>query len=108
MGLYETFLDGPQHMARMLGKQLKPFLKCQHCQSRIRLTRSNARQMYLREQLTCVACQLTSAFPFYWLLGEAKLTIERSNGVSAILDEQTSILPSSGVSRGAGPGMTDR
>ena len=89
-GFYESFFDGPQRIARMLAAQLKPFLKCQHCQSKVRLTRNNARQMYLREQLTCVTCQVTSPpFPLYWLLGEGKWTVVRNNyGVSQILDER--------------------
>jgi len=88
MGCYESlFSDGKQHMARLLGKHLRPFLKCLHCTAPLRLTRDNAAEMYLRETLTCKKCGLASPFPLYWLLAQAKVKITRTDSAVPILEE---------------------
>jgi hypothetical protein len=88
MGCYESlFARGkPQHVAKLLTKNLRPFLKCLHCSAALRLTRENAAEMYLRETLTCHKCGLASPFPLYWLLAHGKVKIERKDGAVPILE----------------------
>jgi hypothetical protein len=89
MGCYESlFSDGAkQHVARLLTKNLRPFLNCLHCDTPLRLTRENAAEMYLKETLTCRKCGLASPFPLYWLLAHGKVKIVREHGATTILEE---------------------
>lgn len=89
MGCYESlFSHGKQqHIARLLKKNLRPFLNCLHCATPLRLTRANAAEMYLNETLTCRKCGLSSPFPLYWLLSHAKIKIVRENGTAPIFEE---------------------
>lgn len=89
MGCYESlFLYGrKQHVARLLAKNLRPFLNCLHCGTPLRLTRENAAKMYLKETLTCRKCGLASPFPLYWLLSHTKIKIIREHGATPILEE---------------------
>lgn len=88
MGCFESlFSHGKkQHVAKLLTKNLRPFLKCLHCETSLRLTRENAAEMYLRETLTCQKCGLSSPFPLYWLLAHGKVNIVRENGTLPILE----------------------
>lgn len=88
MGCYESlFLPGKQHVARLLAKNLRPFLKCLHCDTPLRLTRVNAAEMYLRETLTCRKCELASPFPLYWLLAHANVKIVHEGRSVPILED---------------------
>lgn len=86
MGCYESlFLNGKQqHVAKLITKNLRPFLKCLHCEKPLRLTRENAAEMYLRETLTCQKCGQSSPFPLYWLLAQGKVKITRENVTTPI------------------------
>ena len=84
MGCYEAlFGDGrKQGVSKLLNKHLAPFLKCIHCESPLKIDRANAPKMYIREQISCNSCGLVSEFPLYWIMGTAKMTINRdSNNV---------------------------
>ncbi|MBU0588741.1 MAG: hypothetical protein KJ852_08420 [Gammaproteobacteria bacterium] len=87
LGAYECLFERKQRagITAMLGRHLKPFLKCIHCASRIRLTRQNAIDMYLRERLTCHKCGLESPLPLYWLFAQANITVKRTSETTAIL-----------------------
>lgn len=87
MGCYESlFLTSrKQHVASMLNKHLKPFLKCIHCDKSFRVTRKNAPGIYLHETVTCSACKLSSDVPLYWLLAMANAKIERSEPIAPLL-----------------------
>lgn len=88
MGCYEAlFLPGKQHITKLLSKNLRPFLKCLHCSTPLRLTRYNTAEMYLRETLTCSKCGLASPFPLYWLLAQTNIKIIRENGSAPIFEE---------------------
>jgi len=89
MGCYETLLGTERSISRMLSRHLRSFLSCPHCDARLRLTRQNSIEMYLREQLHCYKCSLTSPFPLYWLLTKAKVTITRQNGGGPLIDLTT-------------------
>ncbi len=88
MGCYESLFLGGKHryIARLIAKNLHPFLKCLHCKTPLKLTRANAAEMYLRETLTCQKCKLTSPFPLYWLFAHANIKITRDNGMAPILE----------------------
>jgi len=79
MGSYEAlFLKGSaQPITRMINKSLKPFLKCLHCDSPLRINKANAPQLYLTEHIQCKNCGLISEIPLYWFLGFAKIVITR-------------------------------
>lgn len=78
MGCYEALFMSNRRplLIASLNKGLKPFLKCIHCQSVIKINKKNAPAMYIRDQLICDKCGLQSAFPFYWLMGTTKISIE--------------------------------
>ena len=90
MGCYEAiFLPGRnQPIGRLLNKSLKPFLKCIHCDSALRITKSNAPMAYLHERIVCGSCGLTSDFPFYWLMAMAKMTIKRDGPLAPFLQAE--------------------
>ncbi len=77
MGCYEALFMNTRHPALInsLNKSFKPFLKCIHCAQDIRINKKNAPAMYIRDQLECDKCGLQSAFPFYWLMGQSKVTV---------------------------------
>lgn len=89
LGAFECLFKKKQRsgVTAMLSKHLKPFLKCIHCSSAIRLTRDNATAMYLQETLVCQKCGLASPFPLYWLFAQAKIKVSRDNGPPPILEE---------------------
>lgn len=78
MGCYEALFMNARHLPliRSLNKSFKPFLKCIHCSSDIKINKKNAPAMYIRDQLVCDKCGHQSAFPFYWLMGQSKATID--------------------------------
>lgn len=88
MGLYEAlFLKGrKQHVATLLNKHLKPFLKCVHCDAPFRIGRRNAANVYLHERVSCATCRVTSDFPLYWLLASANAQVERAEPIAPLLD----------------------
>ena len=75
MGCYEAlFLDGRSlTITRMLQKQLGALLNCIHCESKLKIKKSNAAQLYLHESFICENCGLRSDLPLYWLLAKAKI-----------------------------------
>lgn len=77
MGCYEAlFLKGSkQHVANMIRKDLKKFLKCIHCSAPLKLTKKNAPNLYMSEQLRCTQCGLLSDMPLYWILSFANFKI---------------------------------
>jgi hypothetical protein len=89
MGCFECLFEKKpsQGVTATLAKHLRRFLKCIHCAASLRLTRSNAIDMYLQERLLCHKCGLASPFPLYWLFAQAKVTLPRRSDVAAILDE---------------------
>lgn len=89
LGAFESLFDHKSKtgITAMLRKQLKPFLKCIHCSSTLRLTRNNAIGMYLQETLVCQKCGLASPFPLYWLFAQARIKLSRVNDRSPILEE---------------------
>lgn len=80
MGCYEAlFLDGRSlTISRMLQKQLGDFLNCIHCESKLKIKKANAAELYLHEAFTCESCGLRSELPLYWLLAKAKMTLTKS------------------------------
>lgn len=78
MGCYEALFMNTRNppLINSLNKSFKPFLKCIHCNSEIKINKKNAPAMYIRDQLACDKCGLQSAFPFYWLMGQSKITVE--------------------------------
>lgn len=89
LGAFESLFDrkSKSGITAMLRKELKPFLKCIHCSSTVRLTRNNAIGMYLQETLVCQKCGLASPFPLYWLFAQAKIKVSRENDRPPILEE---------------------
>lgn len=87
MGCYESLFlpGGKQHVAGILNKHLKPFLKCIHCDEPFRVTRKNAPGIYLHERITCRTCKLSSEVPLYWLLAMANAKIDRSEPIAPLL-----------------------
>jgi rRNA maturation endonuclease Nob1 len=77
MGAYEAMFIKSRSapLMRELNKNFKPFLKCIHCESAIKINRKNAPGMYIKDQLICDSCGLQSAFPFYWLMNQAKASV---------------------------------
>lgn len=77
MGCYEALFMKARHLPLIdsLNKNFKSFLKCIHCGRDIKINKKNAPAMYIRDQLTCDKCGFQSAFPFYWLMGQLKVTI---------------------------------
>lgn len=69
----------------LLQHTLRPFLKCIHCDSKIRLTKANALGMCLHEQVVCSSCNLVSPLPLYWLLAQANVKIDRDQARRPIL-----------------------
>lgn len=90
MGCYEAiFLPGRnQPIARLLNKSLKPFLKCIHCDSALRITKTNAPMVYLHEIIVCGSCRLSSDFPLYWLMAMAKMNIKRGGPLAPFLQPE--------------------
>jgi hypothetical protein len=88
MGCYEAIFSPSrkQPVARLLNKSLNSLLKCIHCDEPLRITRKNAFDVYIREQTTCTKCGLASAFPLYWILATAKVTIPRDGSPPPLLD----------------------
>ena len=80
MGCYEAlFLDGRSlTINRMLQKQLGDLLNCIHCESKLKIKKSNAAKLYLHEWFICENCGLRSELPLYWLLAKAKMTLTKS------------------------------
>ena len=62
-------------------RQLKEILVCIHCDKPLRVTKSNAPNLYISEQIICTSCGLPSQVPFYWLLARAKVTIKKDKAV---------------------------
>lgn len=89
LGAFECLFENRPKtgITAMLRKQLKPFFKCIHCSSTLRLTRNNAISMYFQETLSCQKCGLTSPFPLYWLFAQAKIKILIKKDRSPILEE---------------------
>lgn len=87
MGCYESlFLSGrKQHVANLLNKSLKPFLKCIHCDESFRINRKNAPGVFLHESVICRKCGLNSDFPLYWLLSLGDAKIDRAEPIAPIL-----------------------
>jgi len=85
MGCYEALFlrGGGQPIARMLDKNLKPFLKCIHCEAPLRINKSNAAHLYLAEQMQCKTCGLISQAPLYWLFCVAKVSLTREEAPHA-------------------------
>lgn len=81
MGCYEALFlrDKEQSIARMLNKNLKPFLKCIHCEAPLRINKHNAAHLYLAEQIQCKSCGLVSQIPLYWLFCVARVLITRED-----------------------------
>ncbi len=77
MGCYEALFISTRHtpIIKSLNKSFKPFLKCIHCSKDIKINKRNAPAMYIKDQLTCDKCGLQSSFPFYWLMGQSKITV---------------------------------
>lgn len=89
LGVFECLFERKKRsgITAMLGRYLKPFLKCIHCSAPLKLTRDNAIAMYLQEILICQKCGLSSPFPLYWLFAQAKIRISREDGSSPILEQ---------------------
>jgi hypothetical protein len=87
MGCYESlFIDSrKQHVARILNKSLKPFLKCIHCDAPFKIKRRNAPGIYLHESTDCESCGLSTDVPLYWLLAMGDAKIERSDPIAPLL-----------------------
>lgn len=86
MGCYEALFMKQRHppLINALNKNLKPFLECIHCHSNIRINKKNAPAMYIKDQLRCDKCGLLSSFPFYWLMGVTKMTIEPGHETESV------------------------
>jgi len=76
-GCYEALFlkNRPLKLARMLNKELKPFLKCIHCEAPLRIDKNNAPALYLSEHIQCKKCGLVSEFPLYWLFCVTNVSI---------------------------------
>lgn len=87
MGCYESlFLPGrKQHVANLLNKSFKPFLKCIHCNEPFRINRMNAPSIYLHEVVLCSTCGLNSDFPLYWLLSMGDAKVDRDEPLAPLL-----------------------
>lgn len=79
MGCYEAlFLDGRSlNVSRMLQKQLGEFLSCIHCNSKLKIKKNNAAELYLHESFICESCGLRSELPLYWLLAKANMVLTK-------------------------------
>lgn len=80
MGCYEAlFLDGRSlQISRMLQKHLGDFFCCIHCESKFKIKKANAAELYLHESFICENCGLRSELPLYWLLAQASITLTKS------------------------------
>jgi hypothetical protein len=87
MGCYESlFLSGSkQHIASLVNKSFKSFLKCIHCKEPFRINRKNAPSVYLHEVVLCTKCGLNSDFPLYWLLAMGDTKIDRAEPLAPLL-----------------------
>jgi hypothetical protein len=81
MGCYEALFMNTRYppLISSLNKSFKPFLKCIHCHHDIKINKKNAPAMYISDQLVCNKCGLQSAFPFYWLMGQSKITVSATS-----------------------------
>lgn len=87
MGAYECLFERRKAsgVTAMLRRHLKPFLKCIHCQTQIKLTRENAIRMYFRESLECQKCGLPTPIPLYWIFARGNIKITRESMPKHIL-----------------------
>lgn len=77
MGCYEAlFLDGrAKNISRMLQKQLGDLLSCIHCNSKFKIKKRNAPELYLHETFVCEVCGSRSEIPLYWLLAKGNMEL---------------------------------
>ncbi|MCE8050093.1 hypothetical protein HOP61_02120 [Halomonas daqingensis] len=77
MGCYEAlFIDGrSMAISRMLQRHFGDILSCIHCESKLKIKKRNATDLYLHESVVCESCGLRSEVPLYWLLAKAKVTL---------------------------------
>jgi len=80
MGCYEAlFTDGRSlTISRMLQKEIGSLLDCIHCESKLKIKKSNAPEIFLHESFICESCGLRSELPLYWLLAKAKMTLTKN------------------------------
>ncbi len=80
MGCYEAlFLDGRKlSISRTIQKQLGGLLSCIHCNSKFKIKKRNAPELYLHESFICESCGLKSEFPLYWILAKGNLVLKKN------------------------------
>ena len=93
IGCYEALFGNArsQKIAKLLNKTFSEILKCTHCKRAFRISKSNAIELLLKEQIYCKHCRLSSPLPLYWLFGQTNVSVN-NEGVEDASDSPFSYL----------------
>ena len=78
---HALFGEGRSPVMATLTRDLREFMLCPHCHSRLKIGKRAAARFLVAERVQCRACNEESHFPLFWLLSKTNVTVADSTKV---------------------------